>query len=316
MTIARRSLLLGLALFAFGSAAQAQEKLPVVASFSILGDLVAQVGGERIAVRTLVGPDGDAHVYQPTPADARALAEAKVIVVNGLDFEGWMPRLLKSSGTRASVVTASADIKPIKTEHDHAHEEKESGGAKAAHKHDHHEHGEFDPHAWHDIENVKSYVRVIANALIAADAGGASVYNANAARYLSELDALQTEIATAFDAIPKQDRRIITSHDAFGYLARAYDLEVLSPVGISTEDEPTPADLARLIRQVKDERVRAVFVENIADRRIIDQIARETGATVGGRLYSDALSAADGSAPTYQALMRYNVSTLVAALKR
>lgn len=317
MTIARRSLLLGLALFAISSGAQAQEKLPVVASFSILGDVVNEIGGERVAVRTLVGPNGDAHVYQPTPADARALAQAKLVVVNGLDFESWMPRLLRSSGTKAPVIAASDGIAVLaaEEEHDHAaHDHKHDH--KHNHGHNHHHHGPNDPHAWHDVEAVKIYARNIAAGLSAADPAGAAFYAENAARYTAELDALQAEIKAAFAEVPKQDRRIITSHDAFGYLARAHDLEILSPVGISTEDEPTPADLARLIAQVREERVRAVFVENIADRRIIEQIARETGATVGGKLYSDALSAADGSASTYVTLMRYNTATIVGALKR
>jgi zinc/manganese transport system substrate-binding protein len=316
MTIARRSLLLGLALFAAASGVRAQEKLPVVASFSILGDLVSQVGGDRVAVRTLVGPNGDAHVYQPTPSDARALAEAKLVIVNGLEFEGWMPRLLRSSQTKATMITASEGIQALPSEeaaadegdhkHDHAHK----------HDHDHHDHGAVDPHAWHSIENVKTYVRNIAAGLSRADAAGASLYAANAERYLAALEALAAETAAAFAAVPKENRRIITSHDAFGYLAATYDLEILSPVGVSTDDEPTPGDLARLIRQVNAENVRAVFVENIADRRIIDQIARETGAKVGGRLYSDALSAADGPASDYIALMRHNVTTIVDALKR
>lgn len=321
MRFARRSLLAAFALIALPfSTAQAQEKLPVVASFSILGDLVSEVGGERVAVKTLVGANGDAHVYQPKPGDARALAEAKLIFVNGLDFESWMPRLLRSSGTKAPVVSASdgIDVLSAEKDHDHGHEHdhKHDHAHDHKHDHDHHHHGPNDPHAWHDIDAVKIYVRNIAEALAKEDAAGAEIYAANAARYIAQLQALQAETAAAFAAIPQADRRIITSHDAFGYLARAYGLEIFSPVGISTEDEPTPADLARLIKQVREEQVRAVFVENIADRRIIDQIARETGAKVGGRLYSDALSAADGPAPTTLALMRHNATTIVEALKR
>jgi zinc/manganese transport system substrate-binding protein len=322
MSLARRFMLLVLALLV-AAPAGAAEKLPVVASFSILGDLLAEVGGERVAVTTLVGPNGDAHVYQPSPADARALAAAKLVVVNGLGFEGWMPRLLRASGTTAPVIEAARGIAVLEARgradhnHDHAHKHDHDHDHKHDHQHAHdHDHGPEDPHAWHDIDAVKVYVRNIAEALAAADPAGAAVYAENAARYTEALEALRAELAVAIATVPESERRIITSHDAFGYLARAFAIEILSPVGLSTEAEPTAADLARLIRQMKAQAVRAAFIENIADRRLIDQIVRETGASVGGRLYSDALSGAEGAAPDYLSLMRHNVTTIVAALKR
>jgi zinc/manganese transport system substrate-binding protein len=289
------------------ASARAQEKLPVVASFSILGDFVSQVGGDRVAVTVLVGPNGDAHVYQPKPGDARALSDARLIVVNGHDFESWMPRLLRSSGAKALVVEATRGIEMLEADEAHAHDH---GGGHA------HDHGATDPHAWADIENAKLYVRTIAEALTQVDPAGGAVYAENAARYVAQLDAVAAEAEAAFAAVPPGERRIITSHDAFAYFAKAYDLTILSPSGVNTDAEPTPAAIARLIRQVKDKKVRAVFVENIADRRIVDQIAGETGAKVGGTLYSDALSAADGPAATYIAMVRHNVATIADALKR
>lgn len=288
----------------FSSAAFAQASLDVVASFSILGDLVEEVGGDRIAVTTLVGPDGDAHVYQPTPADAQALAGAELIVVNGLGFEGWLDRLVEASGSNAPVVVATDGIAPLAFD-DHDHD---------GHDHAGHNHGAFDPHAWQSVPNAKIYVANIAAALSTADPDGADAYAANAAAYTAELDALDAEIRAAVAAIPEDRRTIVTSHDAFGYFANAYGLSFEAPQGMSTESEASARDVAALITQIRDEDIAAVFVENIADPRLLEQIAAETGAKIGGTLYSDALSGADGPAATYIEMMRYNLAQLSAAL--
>lgn len=305
--------------------AQGSEKLEVVASFSILGDVVARVGGDRIALTTLVGPDGDAHVFQPAPADAEVVARADVLVVNGLGFEGWMERLIESSGTAAVVVEATEGVTPIAFDdgekaEDHDHDDGHDHGAEeAAHDHDHdhdhgHDHGPTDPHAWQDVASVIAYVGNVERALSAADPDGAAGYQANAAAYRAELEALDAEIRTALAALPEDRRTVVTSHDSFAYFARAYGLRFVSPQGVSTEAEASARDVAALITQIRDQGISAVFVENIADRRLLDQIAAETGARIGGTLFSDALSGADGPAPTYVAMMRHNLAQLTGAL--
>jgi zinc/manganese transport system substrate-binding protein len=319
--ITRRLLLASAAALAFAAPAFAQERLRVVATFSILGDIVANVGGDRVEVTTLVGPDGDAHVFQPTPADAQAVAGAQVIVANGLGFEGWMDRLIEASGTTAALINASEGVSPIAFgEEVHAEEAGHEGHDHDDHAdeadHEGHDHGAFDPHAWQSPINVALYVGNIARGLSSVDPAGAAVYQANAAAYIAELDALDAEIRAAVAALPEDRRTVVTSHDAFGYLAAGYGLTFVAPQGVSTDAEASARDVAALITQIRARNITAVFVENIADRRLLDQIAAETGAAIGGTLYSDALSAADGPAGTYLAMMRYNLGQLTAALSQ
>ena len=274
--------------------AWADAPIDVVASFSILGDMVQQIGGDRVRVTTLVGPDGDAHVYQPTPADARSVAGARLLVVNGLGFEGWMERLTEASGYKGRVVTATAGIKPLWI----ADRDRR----------------EIDPHAWQSLANARIYVRNIADGLAAVDPAGADIYIHNAARYMEEIDAIEAQVREAIDSLPAERRKVVTSHDAFGYLSADYGIEFHAPVGFSTEAEPSAGDVARLIRQINREKIPAVFIDNISDRRLLDQIVRETGAQIGGTLYSDALSKADGPAGTHLGMMLHNIRTLVSAL--
>lgn len=284
--------------------AHAQEKLPVVASFSILGDFVREVGAERVAVTTLVGPNGDAHVYSPSPTDAKSVASAKLIVVNGLKFEGWLPRLIKSSGAKGVVATATTGIKPIEAEEDaHAHDK-----ARA------HDHGHDDPHAWQSVLNAKLYIANIRDALSAADPAGNAVYEANATAYLAKLDAVDGEVRAAVARIPAQRRKAITSHDAFGYFSKTYGIAFIAPQGVSTEAEASAKDVGRIIRQIKTQAIPAVFLENITNPRLIEQIAKESGARIGGRLFSDALSDANGPAGTYIQMMKHNISEIEKAL--
>lgn len=287
----------------------AQDKLPVVASFSILGDMVAEVGGDRVAVTTLVGADGDGHVYQPTPADAQAVGAAKLVVVNGLAFEGWFDRLIEAAEYKGVVVVASDGITPRAMTAEEGHAEGEAEADHAGH-----DHGDFDPHAWQDLGNARLYVANIAKGLTEADPAGADVYAANAAAYLAQIDTVEAEVKAAIAALPADRRTIVTSHDAFGYFAAAYGMNFLAPQGVNTEAEASAADVAALITQIKDQSIGAVFVENISDPRLLEQIAAETGAKAGGTLYSDALSAGE-PADTYLNMMRHNVATLTAALK-
>jgi zinc/manganese transport system substrate-binding protein len=333
----RLTALMAIAFVAIGvsSAAQAADqadgKLKAVASFSILGDMVKNVGGDRVEVTTLVGPNGDAHVFNPTPADAKTLASADIFFVNGLGFEGWMQRLEKASGFTGALVVTSGGVMPIvmKGGHDHHGSEDQDDHdndehAKGKDDHDHDEHakaedddshgGDTDPHAWQSLFNGKIYVANIRDALIAADPDGKETYEANAAKYLAAIEAEDEAVRAAIAKLPEARRKIITSHDAFGYFGNAYGLEIIAPEGVSTESEASAQDVAKIIRQIREEHIPAVFLENVTDRRLLDQIASETGAKIGGVLYSDALSDQDGPAPTYLDMFRHNVGTLTAAL--
>src|ERR1700739_2920838 len=243
------------------------DRLNVVASFSILGDFVRNVGGERVSVTTLVGPDGDVHVYTPAPADAKKVADAKVLVINGLGLEGWLPRLLQASGGRAPTVIATKGIAPLKL----------GSGA--------------DPHAWQSVANAKIYVANIRDALVAADPGDAEIFRANAENYLAKLDALDREVRAAIAQIPQNHRKVISTHDAFGYFAAGYGIDFIAPLGVSTESELSARDIAKIIAQIKKSGIPAVFLENISDDRLMRRISAETGAKIGGTLYSDALTA-------------------------
>lgn len=282
-------------------------KLRVVASFSILADLVAQVGGERVAVTSLVGPEADAHGYSPAPDDARALAQADLIVVNGLGFEGWIERLIKASATRVPVIVAAREVRTIPGRHDHSgHEQGEAGHGP--------DHAEADPHAWQSVANAKLYVAAIRDGLSVADPAHAALYAANARSYTDRLDALEAEIRAAIGEIPQERRRVITSHDSFGYFSDAYGLRFIAPRGVSSASEPSPADIARIIRQIRRDRIPAIFLESFADPRLMQQIARESGARIGGQIFSDALSGADGPAPSYIEMMRANLRAFREAL--
>jgi zinc/manganese transport system substrate-binding protein len=304
-----RRILIAAAVAALASPVLAQEqqgKLPVVATFSILGDIVGNVGGDRVVVKSLVGPNGDAHVYSPSPADAKTLADARVIVTNGLGFEGWLARLIKSSNTKAPNVVAATGIKPRKL----------AGKDSHGHGHKHgHDHGGGDPHAWQSVGNVKTYVANIRDGLIAADPAGKAAYEANAAAYLAKLDALEGEVREAISKIPPERRKIITTHDAFGYFKDAYGVDFIAPQGVSTDSEATARDVARIITQIRKQKIPAVFMENVSDTRLLTRIANETGAKLGGTLYSDALTDEKGPAPTYIDLIRHNIRTLSAALQ-
>jgi len=293
---ARRIAFILLALVAAAPAA-AQDKLRTIASFSILGDLVKKVGGARVEVATLIGPNGNAHVYEPSPADSRRVADAKVVFVNGLGFEGWLGRLVKASGTRAAIVVASTGIGPRSSA-----SETRLGDDKT------------DPHAWQSVANAKRYVANIRDALIKADPAGEGVYKANAAAYQAKLDALDREVREVVAGIAPDRRRVITSHNAFGYFQDDYGIEFTAPQGVSTEAEASAKDVAAIIRQIRTQKIAAVFLENVTDPRLVQQIANETGAKVGGVLYSDALTDATGDAPTYIDLIRHNFKQLAGAL--
>lgn len=285
----RRILLLSVLLL-IASPLRAAERLNVVASFSILGDFVSNVGGDRVNLTTLVGADSDVHVYTPAPSDAKRVADAKLVIVNGLGLEGWLPRLVQSSGATAQVVTASAGIAPLKL----------GSGA--------------DPHAWQSVPNARIYVTNIANALAAVQPADAEFFHDQAKAYLNKLDELDREVRDALAKIPPERRKAISTHKAFGYFAAEYGVQFIAPVGVSTETEPSARDIAAIIGQIKAERIPAVFLENISDDRLIRRIAAETGAKVGGTLISDGLTGEKGPAPTYIDMVRHNIKVLTSAL--
>ncbi len=284
------------------------DPLKVVASFSNIGDLARNVGGDRIELTTLVGPDGDAHVYEPKPADAVAMARADVVLVNGLHFEGFLERLAEASASKAAVVELSKGVEPLSISED-GHEDEDDHAKTEAH-----DHGSIDPHAFQSVANAEIYVRNIADALCAADAEGCDTYRANAEGYSEQLQALDAQIREAVASIPKDRRTIITSHDAFGYFAHEYGLTFVAPEGISTESEASAADVAALIQQVRQDKASAIFVENITNQRLVEQIASETGVEIGGTLYSDALSGPEGPAASYIDMMRSNIAVIKGAI--
>ena len=282
--------LIGLVLVTAAYPVRAQDRLNVVASFSILGDLAKNVGGDHVSVTTLVGPNGDVHVYTPAPADAKKVADAKVLVINGLGLEGWLPRLLQASGGRAPTVIATKGIAPLKL----------GSGA--------------DPHAWQSVVNAKIYVANIRDALVAADPADAEVFRNQAQTYLAKLDALDREVGEAVARIPQDHRKVISTHDAFGYFAAAYGIAFIAPEGVSTESEASARDIAGIISQIKASKIPAVFLENISDPRLMQRITAESGARIGGTLYSDSLTDEKGESPTYIDMVRHNIKALTSAL--
>ncbi|MEL6692451.1 MAG: zinc ABC transporter substrate-binding protein [Pseudomonadota bacterium] len=267
------------------------DDMKVVASFSILADMVEQVVGDHAEVTTIVGPDADAHVYQPSVADARAVAEADVIFVNGMGFETWSDTLIAESGTDGTVYVATEGVTPVLVD------------------------GEIDPHAWNALTNGVVYVQNIADAMSEAMPDHATEFQANAASYISTLYALHADTLQRLAALPEDRRTVVTAHDAFGYLADAYGMNFIAPIGIDTEAEPSAQELASLITQIREDGVAALFVENITSPALVQQIADETGLKIGGQLFSDALSERGGPATSYLAMFEHNLGQLLAALE-
>lgn len=287
VVLSRRALAATL-LLAAGPAFAQQGPVPVVASFTILADLVKEVGGERVAVSSLVGPNRDAHTFSPSPADARALAAAKLVVVNGLGFEHWAERLIKTANYTGARVVASDGVAARKL-----------GNGP-------------DPHAWQDPDNIVVYVQNIRDGLKKVDPAGAAGYDERAAAYIAKVKALDAELKGMIAAIPAEKRKVITSHDAFGYFGQAFGVTFIAPQGVNTESEATPKQVAAVINQIKREKIKAVFVENMSSPRLISQIARETGAEAGGTIYADALG---GDITTYLAMMRHNGESIAKAMQ-
>lgn len=301
------AVLLAAALMASGAGAR---PVSVVASFSILGDIVEQVGGEHVRVRALVGPDQDAHIFQPRPSDASAVAQADLVVLNGLGFEGWMTRLMQASAYRGPVHIASEGVVT------RALERPQLLGRRAqGHTHAHAgDHEALDPHAWQDPLNVVRYAQNIAQALAEVDEAHADVYRRNAEAYGAKLRELDAWVGAQLRAVAPERRKVITAHEAMGYFGSRYGVMFLAPQGMTTASEPAAREVARLIRQIREEGVTALFLEGATNPALLQQIAAESGVKLGGRLYSDALSTADGPAPDYISLIRYNVEQLRAAM--
>lgn len=281
-------------------AGAAQSRLPVVASFSILGDIVTEIGRDRISVTTLVGPDQDAHVFQPNPEHIKAVARARLVVINGLGFEGWMERVVQAARYRGAIVVAAEGI---------------TVRERAGHDDHGHDHGKTDPHAWQNPANVIIYARNIVAALSKADPAGAAQYQRNGEAYVRRLLDLDRWAMQQFDRIPDARRQVITSHDAFAYFGAHYRIRFLAPQGGSTDSEPSAKEVAGLIRQIRRDNIHAVFIENMSNPQLLRQISQEAGVTPGGKLFADALSPAGGPASTYLDLMRYNITQILAQLQ-
>ena len=280
------------ALIVLTSMSIASAKIKVVSTFSILGDMVQNIGGNNIELTTLVGANGDGHVYEPTPADAKSVAAADVVFVNGLGFEGWIDRLVKASGYKGKVIIATEGIKELKFE------------------------GELDPHAWQDLSNGRIYIKNIKNALTDVDPKNSNLYKKNFIAYDKILESMDKSTKDKFADIPKKNRKVITSHDAFLYFGRAYGIDFRSPVGVTTESEPSAGELAELITEMRKDNIKALFAENITDPRLIKQLAKEVNAQIGGTLYSDALSDNSEPANTYINMFKYNVNELANILSK
>lgn len=347
---------------------KAQDKLPVVTTFSILGDMVERIGGNAVAVTTLVGRNGDTHVYQPTPADAKAVRKASILFTNGLEFEGWLDRLAEAAEFNGELVVTTDGIETItlkaqgdehgekhgeeshedqnhhddrhsdsedshepgtqgsdsvsqdgkehndKEHDDDAHADEEPDEGEHEDEHDEHHHGEFDPHSWQSLKNAVFYVDNITAALSKASPENAATFYNNRANYIEDIESLDKQIRDMISALPASARTIVTSHDAFQYFGRDYGITFLAPQGLSTESEASARDVALLINQIRADSISAVFVENVADPRLVQQIARETGSVVGGKLFPGALSKKDGPASTYLDLMHHNATTIASAL--
>ncbi|NQW82432.1 MAG: metal ABC transporter substrate-binding protein [Alcaligenaceae bacterium] len=282
------------------------QPLPVVASFSILADMVREVGGPYVEVTSLVGPNTDSHVFDPTPADAKRIASARLVFVNGLGFEGWLDRLVKASGYRGPIVIASKGVKTplqLKDAHDHAGTAKGHGTK--------HSHGAPDPHAWQNLANAERYVETIRIALAAALPAHSAVFEQRAVDYIKRIRALDQAAKAQIAAVAVERRRVITSHDAFGYFAAAYGVTFYPLQGLATGSEPSAAEVVRVIDLIKKNKVSAIFTENISDPRVLERIAKDSGAKVGGRLYADALTEPGTLADTYLKMFQHNVTTIV-----
>ena len=262
----------------------------------MLADVVKHVGGDHVKVSSLVGPNGDPHEFEPSPADAKKLNAAKIVFVSGEGLEGWMDRLITASGYKGTPVVASEGINTRTMVDD---------GKTVT-----------DPHVWNSPVNVKIWVGNIEKALSAADPADPAEFRANAERYTKVLTELDTYAHSKFDKVPEDRRKVLTSHDAFGYFGREYKVSFLSPLGFSTETEASAADVAKLIEQIKTEHVKTYFFENSNDPRLVKQVAKATGAEPGGELYVEALSKSNGPAPTYEKMFRYNVDQLAAAMAK
>lgn len=300
---------LGLAFGAVMTTASATP-LQVVSSFSILADLVQQVGGEHVNSVAIVGPESDAHSFEPRPSDAKTLQNADLLLINGADFEAWLPKLVQASGYKGQVVEAihGVPLRAYHDDHDDQHHDDHDD-------HDDHDHGSHDPHAWQNLEYAQHYVKNIRDALVTKDPTHEAYYQQRALDYSQRLQTLHTELKQAFDELPATHRTAISSHDAFGYLGQAYGVEFLSLLGVSNQAEPSAKELANLISYMRDNQVKAIFIENISSPKLMEQIARETNAILGEPLYSDALAKSPHPADSYLGMMQWNAKALLKALK-
>jgi zinc/manganese transport system substrate-binding protein len=291
------------ALLVGAAGTQAADKPRVVATFSVIGDMVRNVAGDRVELTTIVGPGGDTELYQPTAADAGAVARAQVLFMNGLNdqFEPWLEPLLKKADFKGTKVVVSRGAKILTAEDEHTSDGREKAAA-------------IDQHAWLDTRNGTVYVKNIAEALARADAANAASYREAAARYTKEIEAAGEWARAEMKTVPAAKRRVISSHDSLQYLAKEFAITLISIHGWTNDTEPSAAQLAALARQIKQERVRALFLDNMTDPRATERVAQETGVTIAGTIYGDALSKPGGEADSYIKMLRHNIAVLKAGM--
>lgn len=282
------------ALFILIGSANAQKRLKIVASASMISDIASNVIGDLHEIDMIVPIGGDPHLHEPTPSNARLVAAGDLILINGLTFEGWINELIENSGTTGDIVTVTNGVNVLTSQTYH---------------------NSADPHAWMDVSNGVIYARNIRDAIIKLDPDNAAVFNANFDSYSKKLISLDKEIEMAIQTIPEERRILITSHDAFQYYGRKYNIRLEAIMGISTEAEAQTADIIRVNRVIKENKVPAVFIESTINPKMVQQLATDNKVTVGGQLYADSLGDTDSPAATYINMLRYNTNTIVAALK-
>lgn len=281
-------------------------KITVVCTTTMIADLARQIAGDKATVVGIMKPGEDPHVYEVRPRDAQAIASGDVVLLNGLHLEATLSHIIDNNARKDATVARLAEspsISPLGKQDD--------GGAAASG-------GAPDPHCWFDVNYFKVYAQAAGDALAAADPTNADHYRQRTAAYVKQLDELDAWVRQQIAAIPRDRRVLITSHDAFAYYGRAYEINVFAVIGISTEQQPRPQDIAQLEATVRDQGVKALFIETSVSNTLNDmvrKVAAATGAKIGGTLYSDSLGPEDSPAATYIDMVRHNTTTIVQALQ-
>jgi zinc/manganese transport system substrate-binding protein len=306
------------------NSASGKQPVKVTATTSIIADLVQNVGGDHVDVYTILAPGTDAHTYSPKPSDVQAVAESQILFRNGLGLETWLDPMIQNAGGSRPIVVVSDGLTPLtdfKAEHDDEEHIDEAGSApdtvKDGEENEERPGTEPDPHMWFDVQRTIGYVENIRDRLKQLDPANAPAYEANADTYIDQLEQLDTEILQWVGTVPPERRKLVTSHDNFGYFAHRYGFEIVGSVlqSFSTEEQPSAQQIVELVEQIKEQQVPAIFTENVSDPRLAEQVADEAGIDVVTNLYTDALGEPGSAGDTYIKMMRFNVQQIVEALR-